>query len=35
MINEQLLNPASIVVVGASNDMSKPGGAVLREPEGR
>jgi acetyltransferase len=29
MINEQLLNPASIVVVGASNDKSKPGGKVL------
>ena len=30
MINEQLLNPRSIVVVGGSNDKEKPGGAVLR-----
>ncbi|MBN1198617.1 MAG: acetate--CoA ligase family protein [Bacteroidales bacterium] len=30
MINEQLLNPRSIVVVGGSNDTQKPGGAVLR-----
>jgi len=30
MINEQLLNPRSIVVVGGSNDVQKPGGAVLR-----
>lgn len=29
MINSQLLNPKSIVVVGASNDISKPGGKVL------
>jgi len=29
MINEQLLNPGSIVIVGASNDISKPGGKVL------
>ena len=29
MITEQLLNPQSIVVVGASNDTSKPGGKVL------
>jgi acetyltransferase len=29
MITEQLLNPDSIVVVGASNDTSKPGGKVL------
>ena len=30
MINEQLLNPKSIVVIGGSNDVHKPGGAVLR-----
>lgn len=30
MINEQLLHPAGIVVVGASNNVHKPGGAILR-----
>jgi acetate---CoA ligase (ADP-forming) len=30
MINESLLRPGSIVVVGGSNDVQKPGGAVLR-----
>ncbi|HNW90115.1 MAG TPA: acetate--CoA ligase family protein [Bacteroidales bacterium] len=30
MINEKLFNPASIVVVGASNDVTKPGGKVLK-----
>ncbi len=30
MINEQLLKPRSIVVVGGSNDTKKPGGAILR-----
>ena len=30
MINEQLINPKSIVVVGASNDTSKPGGKILK-----
>ena len=30
MINEQLLNPRSIVIVGGSNDIEKPGGAVLK-----
>lgn len=30
MINEQLLNPKSIVVIGGSNDIHKPGGAVLK-----
>ncbi len=30
MINEKLLNPQSIVVVGASNDVHKPGGKVLK-----
>lgn len=29
MISSQLLNPKSIAVVGASNDVSKPGGKVL------
>lgn len=30
MVNFQLLNPESIVVVGASNNIQKPGGKVLR-----
>jgi acetate---CoA ligase (ADP-forming) len=30
MINPQLINPGSIVVIGGSNDVQKPGGAVLR-----
>ena len=30
MIHQALLNPGSIVVVGGSNDVQKPGGAVLR-----
>lgn len=30
MINSALLDPRSIVVVGASNDLHKPGGKVLR-----
>jgi acyl-CoA synthetase (NDP forming) len=30
MINQQLLNPRSIVVVGGSNECHKPGGAVIR-----
>jgi acetate---CoA ligase (ADP-forming) len=30
MINQQLLNPKSIVVIGGSNDIHKPGGTVLR-----
>ncbi len=30
MINRQLLNPASIVVVGGSDDIQKPGGKVLK-----
>ena len=29
MINQQLLNPESIVVVGGSDDIHKPGGKVL------
>jgi acetate---CoA ligase (ADP-forming) len=30
MINRELFNPASIVVVGASNDTTKPGGKLLK-----
>jgi acetyltransferase len=30
MINHQLIHPRSIVVIGGSNDVQKPGGAVLR-----
>lgn len=30
MINKQLINPGSIVVVGGSNDVRKPGGKVLK-----
>ncbi|MFC1734272.1 CoA-binding protein, partial [candidate division KSB1 bacterium] len=30
MINEQLTDPKSIVIVGGSNDISKPGGKVLK-----
>ena len=30
MINEQLLNPASIVVIGGSNNVHKPGGSIVR-----
>ena len=30
MINQQLLHPNSIIVVGASNNVHKPGGALLR-----
>ncbi len=30
MINKQLLQPESIVVVGGSNNMNKPGGAIVR-----
>ncbi len=30
MINNKLLNPKSIVIVGASNDVHKPGGKVLK-----
>ena len=33
MINEQLLNPKSIVVIGGSNDIHKPGGTVLKQPD--
>jgi acyl-CoA synthetase (NDP forming) len=30
MINDKLLNPGSIVVIGGSEDISKPGGKVLK-----
>ena len=30
MINQQLINPQSIVVIGASNETSKPGGKILK-----
>ncbi|MCL1944065.1 MAG: acetate--CoA ligase family protein [Candidatus Azobacteroides sp.] len=30
MINDQLINPQSIVVVGASNDIHKPGGKIVK-----
>ncbi|MBK5215001.1 MAG: acetate--CoA ligase family protein [Flavobacteriaceae bacterium] len=30
MINKQLLNPKSIVIIGASNDAKKPGGNMLK-----
>ncbi len=30
MINNQLLHPKSIVIVGASNNVHKPGGAILK-----
>ena len=30
MLNKQLLSPSSIVVVGASNNITKPGGKILK-----
>ncbi len=30
MINEQLINPKSIVVIGGSNNINKPGGKILK-----
>src|SRR5574344_2746421 len=30
MINQQLLNPQSIVVIGGSNNVNKPSGAIVR-----
>jgi acyl-CoA synthetase (NDP forming) len=30
MINEKLINPGSIVVVGGSDDLFKPGGKILK-----
>ncbi len=29
MINEKLINPGSIVVIGGSDDLLKPGGKIL------
>jgi acetyltransferase len=30
MINKALIHPESIVVVGGSNDITKPGGKILK-----
>ena len=30
MLNEQLINPKSIVIIGGSNDINKPGGKILK-----
>ncbi len=30
MLNEQLINPKSIVIVGGSNDIKKPGGKIVK-----
>ena len=30
MLNRQLLSPTSIVVIGASNNITKPGGKILK-----
>lgn len=30
MINQELLHPRSIVVIGGSNNVHKPGGAIVR-----
>ena len=30
MINDKLINPSSIVVVGGSEDLLKPGGKILK-----
>ncbi len=30
MVNEELLNPKSIVIIGASNNISKPGGKIVK-----
>jgi len=30
MINDKLINPGSIVIVGGSDDLFKPGGKILR-----
>lgn len=30
MINKELINPQSIVVVGGSNNVHKPGGRIVR-----
>jgi acyl-CoA synthetase (NDP forming) len=30
MLNDQLMNPKSIVIVGGSNDTKKPGGKIVK-----
>ncbi len=30
MINRQLINPSSLVIIGGSNDISKPGGKIIK-----
>ncbi|HAW08348.1 MAG TPA: hypothetical protein DCW42_04150, partial [Bacteroidetes bacterium] len=30
MLNSSILNPKSIAIIGASNDITKPGGKVLK-----
>jgi len=30
MVTRELINPGSIVVVGGSNDITKPGGKILK-----
>jgi len=30
MLNEQLINPDSIVIIGGSNDTKKPGGKIVK-----
>ena len=30
MLNEQLINPKSIVIIGGSNDINKPGGKIVK-----
>ena len=30
MINRELLEPKSIVIIGGSNNVHKPGGAIIR-----
>ena len=30
MLNKELINPKSIVIIGASNDISKPGGKIVK-----
>lgn len=34
MINRELINPQSIVVVGGSNNVHKPGGSYRAKPVG-
>ncbi|RLD28441.1 MAG: hypothetical protein DRI75_06560 [Bacteroidetes bacterium] len=30
MLNEQLINPKSIVIIGGSNNITKPGGKIVK-----